>query len=389
MNVNEFDIEVRKLLQNAEEPVSPAVWDAVAAGLDRKARVIPVWMWSAVAFAAAAAVVAGVFLFKPSLPQEGTRIERVAQAELRPQALVAPEGSLVRMPQAIPSAGRTYEALTLRESVPTQVEAVEDAGIVGEVLLNKSALRLAMPPQSSYKPQVDDNTLLNQLAYAQKEPVSGRGFSLLASGNIQSNSRGSVTEVPGRRAFGAPSNQSGERVYNEGPDNFSLPFSAGLGVKYNFTPRWAIGLGVRYTNLSRSFVADYDSGDGWGVSGAETDNRQHWIGIPLNVYYDIVNRGRWRVHSFAGGSVEYLLDNEYMIHNAPKDIFYHEPGNPFQWSAGLGLGVEFRITPHFGVFLDPSVRYYFDHMNKPRSLRTIQPLRFDIEAGLRFSFGKL
>ena len=207
-------------------------------------------------------------------------------------------------------------------------------------------------------------------------------------GNIQGNSRGNVTEQPGRRTFGAPSNQTGERVYNEGPDNFRLPFSVGIGAKYNFTPRWAVGLGVRYTNLSRSFLANYDSGDGWGVKNTETDNSQHWIGIPLNVYYDMVNRGRWRVHTFVGGSVEYLLDNSYVIHNSPKDIFYHEPGTHFQWSAGIGLGVEFRITPHFGVFLDPSFRYYFDHMNQPRSLRTIQPLRFDMEAGLRFSFGK-
>ena len=57
-------------------------------------------------------------------------------------------------------------------------------------------------------------------------------------------------------------------------------------------------------------------------------------------------------------------------------------------SAGLGVGVEFKITPWLGLYLDPSFRYYFRPDLQPRSLRTIQPLRFDLEAGLRFSLGK-
>ena len=59
-----------------------------------------------------------------------------------------------------------------------------------------------------------------------------------------------------------------------------------------------------------------------------------------------------------------------------------------QFSAGAGLGVEFKITPVVGLYLDPSFRYFFATQKQPRSLRTVQPLRFDIEAGVRFSFGK-
>jgi hypothetical protein len=40
-----------------------------------------------------------------------------------------------------------------------------------------------------------------------------------------------------------------------------------------------------------------------------------------------------------------------------------------------------------GIYMDPNVRYYFESERQPRSLRTIQPLRFDIEAGVRFTFG--
>ena len=47
---SEFDKYVRDLLQNAEEEVSPRVWEGVAAGLAKKRRVVPVWGWAAWGF---------------------------------------------------------------------------------------------------------------------------------------------------------------------------------------------------------------------------------------------------------------------------------------------------------------------------------------------------
>ena len=72
------------------------------------------------------------------------------------------------------------------------------------------------------------------------------------------------------------------------------------------------------------------------------------------------------------------------IHSSPSDIPYHQGSAPIQWSCNVGVGVEFRISPHIGIFLDPSFRYYIGTEHQPRSIRTIQPLRFDVETGLRF-----
>ena len=81
-----------------------------------------------------------------------------------------------------------------------------------------------------------------------------------------------------------------------------------------------------------------------------------------------------------------LLDiNDFLLHSSPRDIHYHQGGFPLQWSAAVGLGMEFKLTPGIGLYLDPSFRYYFGTENQPRSIRTIQPLRVDLEAGVRFS----
>ena len=103
--------------------------------------------------------------------------------------------------------------------------------------------------------------------------------------------------------------------------------------------------------------------------------------------HEIIDNGRWRLHTFVGGTGEFLVDNDYLIHASPKDIHYHQRGNSIQWSAAGGLGVEFRLTPAVGLYVDPSIRYYFCAGNQPRSIRTIQPLRMEVEAGVRFSFG--
>ena len=62
MNEKEFDIQVRNLLQSAEEPVSPKVWEGVAAGLDKRRRIVPVRFWGYASALAAAAAVALVVL---------------------------------------------------------------------------------------------------------------------------------------------------------------------------------------------------------------------------------------------------------------------------------------------------------------------------------------
>jgi len=53
-----------------------------------------------------------------------------------------------------------------------------------------------------------------------------------------------------------------------------------------------------------------------------------------------------------------------------------------QLSANAGIGVEFMLGKHLGLYLDPSLRYYFN-CNQPKSIRTVQPLTLGFEMGLR------
>lgn len=392
MKENEFDIQVRNLLQNAEEDVSPKIWEGVAAGLDKKHRVVRMRFWGSLAgAAAAAAVVAGVVLFpRPVVIEDHSNpIITIAEApvtveetttvtELKPQT-VAP----VRSPRRTVRLAQDLSAAEV-PAAPAAPAAVEDAEEEEPVVI---PAREAVPAPADAAALLEDQAQFNRLAFAESRETSGRGLSVDFSGNLQDKRR---VNVPGGvvRPYSAPPLYAQEGIYNESPEvSFSLPFSVGAGLKYNFSPRWGVGVGLRYTNLSRTFVGDY-LGEGFLLQQTDIDNHQHWLGIPVHAYYNIVNRGRWRVHAFAGAGVELLLDNDFLIHGSHKDIHYHQKSTRPQWSGDLGLGVEFKITPLVGIYLDPSFRYYFRTDLQPRSLRTIQPLRFDIEAGVRFSFGE-
>ena len=392
MNEKEFDIQVRNLLQSAEEPVSPKVWEGVAAGLDKRRRIVPVRFWGYASALAAAAAVALVVLLKPAAPvvepehsnpsifmseASGETVPEVEEVLPMEETPVAVAPSPRRNPHLLAQASKELLAVEepAQESTPEEIRETPRK-TVPEVV-----------PEAVQETRKDDNALLNQLAFEEKTAAKApQAVSLSAFGNLQTSQRSGIHSQ--YRRYGAPSRDAEVGIYNESPEvSFALPFSVGLGLQFNITPRWAVGTGIRYTSLQRTLMGDY-KGEGFYLPQTDIDNHQHWLGVPVNVYYSFVNTHRWNVHVFAGGAAEWLLDNDFLIHNSPNDIHYHLRGSSPQWSAGVGLGVEFKITPFLGIYIDPSFRYFFATERQPRSPRTIQPLRFDVEAGLRFNIGK-
>ena len=404
MNENEFDIHVREILQDAEENVSPRVWEGVVAGLDKPRRVVPVRVWRWVGSVAAAAAVVAGFVFLGSDPKVNNSNNNptiFTTAETSLATVTPPETTLTEPVEETPAPNnqntavarsvspsaapqKTVELLPVsRREAVALVPATLPLGTLVSVPAQRPLSR-PLPAAPSFT-EADEQLLA--LIGQEEKPAAG-GLSVLLSGNMQTIQRGHMTASTLPVHHGAPAlTSSAEGIYNTSPEiSFGLPVTAGLGIQWDITPRWSVGTGVRYTNLSRAFIGDY-VGEGFTVPQTDIDNTQHWLGVPLNLSFHIVNTGSWRVSAQGGAVAEYLLDNDFLVHNNPKDIHYHQKGGPLQWSAGLGIGIEYRLSPLVGIYLDPGFRYYFATDRQPRSLRTIQPLRFDLEAGLRFSFG--
>ena len=399
MKENEFDIYVRNLMAGAEESVSPDVWKGVEAGLDRAARkrVVPIWLWRGVAAAAVAAAAAAFVLLRPAqnLSNQPTIQQPVAQATDAPlPAVTQPEEDDVIpvQKQAARLQGRVAQVL----EVPVAPEASEELPVTVDAPEEPATRRpdTAIKPDANQQDAFADDEALRRLAFEEHRTHRKGEMSMSVLGTIQSNTRpdGPVNKV--RRTSGpffAPT-PTKPGILREGTEfSFGLPVSAGIGLRYDFNPRWGIGTGVVYTNLSRSFLGDYGKQleDGTIATLYDTDitNQQHYIGIPVNVFFNIVNTGNWNFHVRLDGMGEKLVDNHFLIHDSAGDLHLHQKAEGLQFSAGVGVGLEFKFSPNVGIYFDPTLRYYFNG-NQPRSIRTIQPLRMDFEAGLRFSLGR-
>lgn len=383
MKETEFDISVRNLLQDAEVPVSGKVWKGVSAAIAPRTFTVPFWAYALAGAAAAAAIALGVFLFRPETP-----------ANVYPGAIAIESGTIhTEMPSAkvvtpirrqiASSSAAGLTAMTEEESAPVVAEEIQPVQetIVKEV---PAPVRGNVPSRSQVN---DDNAALNRLAFAedrQHQPT----IAFNASADLQNNSRAAFSRS-GNYVPRAPQAINGEGIYNAFPEvAFGLPFAVGVGATYNFAGRWSVGMGLRYTMLSRTFVADYYDADEFPYLQTDIDNSQHWLGIPVNLYFDALRSRYWNFHTFVGCTAEFLMDNDFLVHATPKDIHYHQNSgwDPAQLSFGAGLGIEFRFMDNVGVYLDPSLRYYLGTSKQPRSIRTVQPLRLDVEGGLRFYF---
>ena len=402
MKENEFDIYVRNLMAEAEESVSPDVWKGVEAGLDRAARrPVPTWLWRALAGTGiAAAIAAGVILLRPekNLSNQPTIQQPVAEATDAPlPAETRPEEDDVTPieQQASRVKTRVAHVVPAEEALVPVAEEEEILTAEAEVMEPERKPDSVIAPDTRTQDSfTSDEEAFRQLAFEEHKTHRKGSFSMNILGNVQSNTRPEGPTSTLRRSTGlfVMRNPTKEGIAREGTEfSFGLPVSAGISLRYDFNPRWGIGTGVVYTNLSRSFLGDYDKklGDGSFTTLYDTDitNQQHYIGIPVNVFFNIVNTGNWNFHVRMDGMGEKLLDNHFLVHDSEGDIHLHEKTDGLQFSTGVGVGVEFKFSPNVGIYFDPTIRYYFD-CKQPRSLRTIQPLRMDFEVGLRFSLGR-
>ena len=117
------------------------------------------------------------------------------------------------------------------------------------------------------------------------------------------------------------------------------------------------------------------------VNGLVLHNMQY-IGIPLDIYYEPFNLKSFRFYLFAGGAGELCTSNRYRIPGESLDLKTKVKGPIF--SVNAGAGVEFKFNNTVGVYLDPSVKYYFKN-NHPRSVRTDKPFSVNFDIGLRFN----
>lgn len=164
------------------------------------------------------------------------------------------------------------------------------------------------------------------------------------------------------------------------------PVRAGISVRYGLTRRWSLETGITYTMLS----SDIEAGSGTRTYVA--DLSLHYIGIPLQVNFDVFARKRWSLYLTAGGMLEKCVAGNEKVKSVTAGV--HETVSsknnvtvkPLQWSVGAAAGAEFDFTPAVGIYVEPGVQYSFHNSGPYRTVWQDRPVNFSLEVGLRFNF---
>ena len=412
-----FDLQIRSMLADAEEPVPAGAWEAVSGALDRKARraaLLPVWRWTALSLAAAAALVAGIFLFTPDPSPESvsdTALLAEATAPATEQSSASPLTSAspatdevsAECPQKDSAPLRTAPAPPIACDVIGDADNLHSTGPSPYMRPGVDTPSADTPPTLISSVDEKEQTVEEETSETAKKEeesfdilnpeadlVEGapqkerRRLALVAGGNMESNASPSRSRFSGRKA--APLFQKTGVAEHGDNSSYGIPLTIGIGLKWNFTPHWALGTGIGYSYLSRSFTGTYtEMNDGLLVRQvtADIDNGLQYLGIPLNLYYQFSDTRPVQFYAFTGMTVEKGVQNRFRIKDAAGDILYRESVDGVQVSFALGIGVGFRLTDHVSLYFDPSLRYYLEN-GQPKSIRTAQPLMMSVEAGLRF-----
>lgn len=417
-DTNKFDAHIRSLLDNATEEVPDKVWLGIekrlaetgTSGGTGKVHRIPLWLRISGAAAAAAAVAAGLFL-------TGTLDNAVSPG---PDYLAADTGNgadfnimtssrtetgfpriiMADIPEARPLAEDIF-----RKTGPIDAGDAENAAAEDEsgIMTEENTVSLG----NEYRDPHDqagtgndglptDTGLLQDDRAAWAELLSekdsgrrGRRISVTLSGNAISNTNASTSSSGSSSIAFRPGKHSLTEDYisQTSESSYAIPLSFGAGVKIDFTERWSMSAGINYSMLGRTFAGNFfkvqDNGEFTENYFSNIRNRQDYIGIPVNVYFSILKGNFIDFYAYAGGTAEKCVSNRYNMSSEGTSYTHRENVKGLQFSANAGIGMEFIIADAFGIYIDPSLKYYFPDARQPQNIRKAQPLMFGLEMGFR------
>lgn len=138
-----------------------------------------------------------------------------------------------------------------------------------------------------------------------------------------------------------------------------LPLSLGLSVQYQLSPRLAFLTGINYTYLYSEFSISL-------YPNIHNEQKLHYLGVPVGLSWLF-----WKANGFS-----FYLSGSAMLQKCLNE-------KPWQWSINASAGAEYSITPLIGVFLQPSLGYYFHDGTSFEHYYKEHPLAPSIEFGLR------
>ena len=178
-------------------------------------------------------------------------------------------------------------------------------------------------------------------------------------------------------------NQPGEdKILRTG--HHAMPMTWSLALKYRLDKCWGVETGLNYSKLKSEFEM--------GSNGNTINELQtiHYVGVPLKGIYHLYDTRKWGVYGAAGMMMEVpvhsSLYTDYYVLGKKEVSEKTSIHVPWQWSTTIGLGLQYHLTPHVGVFAEPSLQYFIPTGSSIETYRHEHPFIFTVPLGIRLTW---
>lgn len=178
-------------------------------------------------------------------------------------------------------------------------------------------------------------------------------------------------------------NQPGEdKILRTG--HHAMPMTWSLALKYRLDKRWGVETGLNYSKLKSEFEM--------GSNGNTINELQtiHYVGVPLKGIYHFYDTRKWGVYGAAGMMMEVpvhsSLYTDYYVLGKKEVSEKTSIHASWQWSTTIGLGLQYHLTPHVGVFAEPSLQYFIPTGSSIETYRHEHPFIFTVPLGIRLTW---
>lgn len=396
------------MLQDAEVKAPRRVWRAVSGRLDAAAAW---WKWAVPAFAFAA-IAAGLFFTwngkdSTAVPQDlvaevvspseaDTPVAETAVPTAEAFDPSAEAGSELAEPVAVAPVRRVASVSGRKAGASVPVAVQESTEVVAGEVSEKAAGEDSGKVTDGSVSETDQPASADeshQAGYSESEATKWASIEkearriqrlrlsgLYAQGGVGGNDSNITYGGTGISQMAPGPGSADAGISESSTSTYGIPFTLGLGTRFHIGDRFALGTGLEYSLLTRTFKGTYSDNYAGSIYHAV-----QYVGVPVNAYYDLLSAsdGLLNLYAWGGGAAEICVSNQYRLLSEPG-LTVKDKAGALQFSVALGIGVEIPLSGKLSLYLDPAVRYYF-HGNQPKSLRTDKPFMFNMDAGLRFN----
>ena len=151
------------------------------------------------------------------------------------------------------------------------------------------------------------------------------------------------------------------------------PITIGLQVGIPVTKDWSFVTGLTYTYLHSEFKDRTSMG-----YTLHTDQNLHFIGVPVQMNYQLYNNRYCNIYLGAGGRADFGISGK-------TDKESHLSNLPVNYSLKAAAGVQVNIFKSLNIYAEPTIQYNIPGSTRYKTYYTEHKTMLDLQFGIRFT----